>query len=120
MSKAECQNFPQLGAAKNPSCSTKNLSKNEKLRIFFNNFLMKISGTSLSAENPEEKNRREASKNKKNRIEPKKRQSSKISDSIEKDIGGYVLRKPNIRRKMRILNSLIVPKNVKGGQLGIF
>ena len=43
-----------------------------------------------------------------------------ISDSIEKNIGGYVLRKPNVRSKLTILNSLIVPKNLKGGPFGIF
>ena len=56
----------------------------------------------------------------KSRIVPKKRRSLKNSDSFEKSIGGYVLRKPNIRRKIRILNSLIVPKNVKGGPLKFF
>ena len=31
--------------------------------------------------------------------------------------GGYKLRKPNIRRKMTILNSLTISKNVEGGPL---
>ena len=35
-------------------------------------------------------------------------------------MGGYVLRKPNVRREMTILNSLIVPKNLKGGTLWDF
>ena len=37
------------------------------------------------------------------------------SESIEKNIGGYVLRKPNVRWKTTFLNSLMVPKNLKGG-----
>ena len=32
----------------------------------------------------------------------------------------YVLKKPNIRRKMRILNSLMALKNLKGEPFGIF
>ena len=33
---------------------------------------------------------------------------------------GYVLGKPDSTRKMRILKSLIVPKNMKRGPFGIF
>ena len=42
-------------------------------------------------------------------------------DRIEKKLfGRYILKKPNIRQKKRILNSLIVPKNVKGEPFEIF
>ena len=41
-----------------------------------------------------------------------KRNSLKIKRRFE--MGGYILRKPYIRRKMIILNSLILPKNVSG------
>ena len=34
---------------------------------------------------------------------------------MEKIIGNYILRKPNFRQKMTILNSLIVPKNLRDG-----
>ena len=52
-------------------------------------------------------------------IVPKKCRSLKNSHSIERIIG-YVISKSNIRQKMRVLNSLIVPKNVKGGPFEIF
>ena len=41
-------------------------------------------------------------------------------DSIEKTIGGYMLRKSNTRQKSRFLNSFMVPKNVKRRPFGIF
>ena len=37
-----------------------------------------------------------------------------LHEAPTKIIGGYVSRKPNIRRKMKILNDLLVPKSVKG------
>ena len=46
----------------------------------------------------------------KSRKIPKKRRNRIVLNKI---IGGYVLRKPDIRQKMLILNSLIVPQNVK-------
>ena len=42
--------------------------------------------------------------------------TSKFRIVLEKNIGRYILRKPNFRRKI-ILNSLIVPKNLKEGTL---
>ena len=44
----------------------------------------------------------------------------KKSDSIAKKFVEYVLRKSSIRRKTRILNSLIVPKNVEEAAFEIF
>ena len=44
----------------------------------------------------------------------------KKSDSIEKIIGGCVLRKRIIRQKMRTLNNIMVSKNVKEGPVAIF
>ena len=43
----------------------------------------------------------------------------KISDSIGKTIGGYVLRKANIRCELKMFSSLIVPKIEKEGRSGI-
>ena len=36
---------------------------------------------------------------------------------VLENIGRYILRKPNFRQKITILNSLIVPKNLKEGTL---
>ena len=36
---------------------------------------------------------------------------------MEKNVGRYILRKPNFRQKIIILNSLILPKNQKEGTL---
>ena len=41
--------------------------------------------------------------------------TSKTRIVSKENIHGYILKKPKIRQKMRILNSLTVPRNVKGG-----
>ena len=46
--------------------------------------------------------------------------TSKIRMLLEEIFGEHILRKPDIRRKMRILNSLTVPKNVEGRALRDF
>ena len=46
--------FPPTGNSKNRSLSTENLSKKDFFESFRKNFLMKVSGKSLSPENPEE------------------------------------------------------------------
>ena len=46
--------------------------------------------------------------------------TSKFRVVFKKIIGGYILKKPNFRQKMTILNSLIVQKNLKEGTLWDF
>ena len=46
--------------------------------------------------------------------------TSKLQIVLKKFSGGCILRKPNFRRKLRILNSRIVPKYAKRSPLGSF